>query len=87
MTYTTEMDQKAIYLHLAKPLTKGEYLLGRILGFYGVILLVVLGMGLVVVGLLFLSGVARFPRSFYDCVVFILLEMFVLTDSGVDLSK
>src|ERR1039457_4023042 len=51
VTYTTEMDQKAIFLHLAKPLTRGEYLLGRILGFYLVNSLVVLGMGLVVVGL------------------------------------
>lgn len=83
VTYTTEMDQKAIYLHLAKPLTKGEYLLGRILGFYGVILLVVLGMGLVVIGLVVFVGGGQIPPLFYDCVVFILLEMFVLTVLGL----
>ncbi|HTC22053.1 MAG TPA: hypothetical protein VK859_14450 [bacterium] len=82
VTYTTEMDQKAIYLHLAKPLTRGEYLLGRILGFYAVISLVVLGMGLVVFGLVVTAG-GQVPALFYDCVLFILLEMFVLTVVGL----
>lgn len=83
VTYTTEMDQKAIYLPLAKPLTKGEYLLGRILGFYAVVSLVVLGMGLVVVGLVVFVAGGQIPALFYDCVVFILLEMFVLTILGL----
>jgi ABC-type transport system involved in multi-copper enzyme maturation permease subunit len=83
VTYTTEMDQKAIYLHLAKPLTRGEYLLGRILGFYAVVSLVVLGMGLVVVGLVVFVGGGQIPSLFYDCVLFILLEMFVLTVVGL----
>jgi ABC-2 type transport system permease protein len=82
VTYTTEMDQKAIYLHLAKPVTRGEYLLGRILGFYAVVSLVVLGMGLVVVGLVVTAG-GQVPALFYDCVLFILLEMFVLTVVGL----
>jgi ABC-type transport system involved in multi-copper enzyme maturation permease subunit len=83
VTYTTEMDQKAIFLHLAKPLTRGEYLLGRILGFYLVISLVVLGMGLVVVGLVVFVGGGQIPVLFYDCVLFILLEMLVLTVVGL----
>ncbi len=83
VTYTTEIDQKAIYLHLAKPLTKGEYLLGRILGFYAVVALVVLGMGFTVMGLVVLAGGGQVPTLFYDCIVFILLEMFVLTVLGL----
>ncbi|HVZ80855.1 MAG TPA: hypothetical protein VHE12_08660 [bacterium] len=82
-TYTTEMDQKAIFLHLAKPLTKGEYLLGRILGFYGVIALVVVGMGLVVVGLVTGVGGGQVPVLFYESAAFILLEMLVLTTLGL----
>lgn len=82
-TYTTEMDQKAVFLHLAKPLTRGEYLLGRILGFFLVISLVVLGMGLAVVGLVILVGGGIVPAMFYDCVIFLLLEMFVLTVLGI----
>jgi ABC-type transport system involved in multi-copper enzyme maturation permease subunit len=83
VTYNTEMDQKAIFLHLAKPLTRGEYLLGRIFGFWLVISLVVLGMGLVVVGLVVFVGGGTVPALFYDCVVFLLLEMFVLTVLGL----
>ncbi len=83
VTYTTEMDQKAIFLHLSKPLTRGEYLLGRILGFYLVISLVVLGMGLVVVGLVVFVGGGQVPPLFFDCVLFLLLEMFVLTVLGL----
>ncbi len=83
VTYTTEMDQKAIYLHLSKPLTRGEYLLGRIFGFYLVVLLVVLGMGLVVVGLVIFAGGGQVPTFFYDCVLFLLLEMFLLTVLGL----
>ncbi|HJT25198.1 MAG TPA: hypothetical protein VJ873_11530 [bacterium] len=79
VTYNTEMDQKAVFLHLAKPLTRGEYLLGRILGFFLVISLVVLGMGLVVVGLVVFAGGGTVPAMFYNCVVFLLLEMFLLT--------
>jgi ABC-type transport system involved in multi-copper enzyme maturation permease subunit len=82
-TYTTEMDHKAIYLHLAKPVTRGEYLLGRILGFYGVIALVVIGMGAVVVGLVVGAGGGQVPGLFYASTVFILLEMFVLTVLGL----
>ena len=83
VTYNTEMDQKAVFLHLAKPLTRGEYLLGRILGFFLVISLVVLGMGLVVVGLVVFVGGGTVPAMFYDCVIFLLLEMFVLTVVGM----
>lgn len=82
-TYTTEMDQKAIFLHLAKPLTRGEYLLGRIFGFYGVIVLVVIGMGAVVVGLVIGIGGGQVPILFYESAIFILLEMFVLTVLGL----
>lgn len=83
VTYNTEMDQKAVFLHLAKPLTRGEYLLGRILGFFLVISLVVLGMGLVVIGLVVFAGGGTVPAMFYDCVIFLLLEMFVLTVVGM----
>lgn len=83
VTYTTEMDQKGIFLHLAKPLTRGEYLLGRILGFYLVLSLVVLGMGAVVVGLVVFVGGGQVPAIFYSCTAFILLEMFLLTVLGL----
>lgn len=83
VTYTTEMDQKAIYLHLAKPVTRGEYLLGRIFGFFMVNALVVLGMGLIVIGLVIFVGGGQVPLLFFQCVVFLLLEMFVLTTLGL----
>jgi len=83
VTYTTEMDQKAIYLQMAKPLTKGEYLLGRVLGFYMVNALVVLGMGLVVVGLVVFVGGGSVSPFFFQATVFLLLEMFVLTFVGL----
>ena len=83
VTYNTEMDQKAIFLHLCKPLTRGEYLLGRIFGFFMVNGLVVLGMGLVIVGLVRFVGGGQIPPLFYDCVIFILLEMFTLTVLGL----
>lgn len=83
VSYNTEMDQKAIFLHLAKPLTRGEYLLGRILGFFLVIGLVVLGMGAVVAGLVVFVGGGTIPAMFYDCVIFLLLEMFVLSVLGL----
>ena len=83
VTYTTEMDQKAIFLHLSKPMTRGEYLLGRILGFYLVIALVVLGMGVVVAGLVIFVGGAQLPPLFTASVLFMLLEMFVLTVLGL----
>ena len=83
VTYTTEMDQKAIFLQLSKPVTKGEYLLGRIIGFFLVNALVVLGMGMVVVGLVVFAGGGKVPPLFYDCVLFLILEMWVLTVLGL----
>jgi Cu-processing system permease protein len=83
VTYTTEMDQKAVFLHLSKPLTKGEYLAGRILGFYLMIVLVVLGMGAVVAGLVVLVGGGTIPLLFVNSVIFLLLEMWVLTVLGL----
>jgi ABC-type transport system involved in multi-copper enzyme maturation permease subunit len=68
---------------LSKPITRGEYLLGRILGFYLVISAVVLGMGLVVIGLVVFAGGGQVPPLFYVCVAFLLLEMFVLTVLGL----
>src|SRR5580658_4430925 len=42
VTYNTEMDQKAIFLQIVKPVTRGEYLLGRIFGFFSVNAMIVL---------------------------------------------
>ncbi len=83
VTYTTEMDQKAIYLQLAKPVTRGEYLAGRVLGFFMMNSLVVIGMGLVIIGLVIFVGGGQVPLLFYSCVGFMLLEMFVLTALGL----
>lgn len=83
VTYTTEMDQKAIFLPLAKPLTRGEYLLGRVLGFYGVNILILSGMGLVVVGLVVFVGGGKVPPLFYASAAFLFLEMFLLTVLGL----
>jgi ABC-type transport system involved in multi-copper enzyme maturation permease subunit len=82
VTYSTEMDQKAIFLHLCKPLTKGEYLLGRVLGFFLVNLVIVLGMALVVAGLVFCFG-GQLPPSFVPAVAFLVLELFVLSALGM----
>jgi ABC-type transport system involved in multi-copper enzyme maturation permease subunit len=83
VTYTTEMDQKAIFLHLSKPLTRAEYLLGRILGFFLVNALVVVGMALLVAGLVIFVGGGQVPGLFYAAVGGVLLEMFVLTVLGL----
>jgi ABC-type transport system involved in multi-copper enzyme maturation permease subunit len=76
------MDQKAIFLHLCKPLTKAEYLLGRILGFFSINLVVLLGMALFIVGLVVLLG-AQLPPLFYTSVGFLILEFFVLSALGL----
>lgn len=83
VTYNIEMDQKAIFLQVVKPVTRGEYLLGRIFGFFLVNALIVLGMGAVVVGLVVFVGGGKVPPFFYSCAVFLLLEMFVLTVVGL----
>jgi len=83
VTYTTEMDQKAVYLQLCKPLTRGEYLLGRILGLFAVDLLVVGGMGVAVAVLTLSRG--ELPPLFWESTTLILLEMFLLTALGLAL--
>ncbi len=81
LTYQTEMEQKAAFLHLTKPLTRGEYLLGRILGFWAVNALVLLGMAALVVGFVVWKGGA-YPLLL-PAVALILLEMFVLSALGL----
>jgi ABC-type transport system involved in multi-copper enzyme maturation permease subunit len=83
VTYTSEMDQKAVFLQLTKPLTRGEYLMGRVLGFFLVNAIVMLGMGAVVVGLVVFVGTGEVPPLFFGCISFLLLEMFVLTVVGL----
>ena len=83
VTYNTEFDQKAIYLQLCKPLTRGEYLLGRVLGFYAVVSLVVVGMGLFIAGLVFFVGGGNVNTLFVESSAFLLIEMFVLTNIGL----
>jgi len=83
VTYNTEFEQKAIYLQLAKPVTRGEYLLGRVFGFFAVISLVVIGMGLLIAGLVIFVGGGQVTNLFIDSSVFILIEMFVLTTIGL----
>ncbi|MGH7739767.1 MAG: hypothetical protein ACREL1_06435 [bacterium] len=79
VTYTTEMDQKAIFLQLAKPITRGEYLLGRVIGFFLMNLLVILGN---VIFLVLVAG-GSIPAYFFSSVCFMLLEMLVLTFLGL----
>ena len=83
VTYTTEMDQKSIFLQVAKPVTKGEYLIGRVLGFFLVNALVVLGMGALVVLLVVGVGGGQVPGLFWGSTFSLLLEMFVLTVLGL----
>ncbi len=82
VTYNTEMDQKAIFLQLAKPVTRGEYLLGRVLGFFLVVGLFVIGMGLVITGLAIFWG-GTIPPLFWASCGFLLMEMFVLCALGL----
>lgn len=83
VTYNTEFEQKAIYLQLAKPITRGEYLLGRVLGFFSIISLVIIGMGFFVAGLVMVVGGDQVPVLFVTSTIFILIEMFVLTTLGL----
>ncbi len=83
VTYSTDMDQKAIYLQMAKPITRGEYLMGRVLGFFLVNTLVVVGMGAMVVCLVVFVGGGQVPPLFYACAAFTLLELFLLTVLGL----
>jgi ABC-type transport system involved in multi-copper enzyme maturation permease subunit len=82
VTYNTEMDQKAIFLQLAKPVTRGEYLLGRVLGFFLVVGLFVVGVGLVITGLAVFWG-GTIPPVFLASWGFLLMEMFVLCALGL----
>jgi ABC-type transport system involved in multi-copper enzyme maturation permease subunit len=79
VTYNTEMDQKAIYLQMAKPVTRGEYLLGRVLGFFAMTSLVVIGMGLVIIGLVTGVGGGHVTMLFLESSAFLVLEMLVLS--------
>ena len=81
LTYQTEMEQKAIFLHLTKPLTRGEYLLGRVLGFWAVIVLVLLGMAVIVGGFVALHG--GHDPFFIPSVMLILLEILMLSVLGL----
>jgi Cu-processing system permease protein len=81
VTYQTEMEQKAAFLHLTKPLTRGEYLLGRIIGFWLVNLLVLGGMTVFVGGFIILKG-GWYPL-FLPAVLLIMLEMLVLSVLGL----
>jgi len=81
LTYQTEMEQKAVFLHLTKPLTRGEYLLGRVLGFWAVNVLVLLGMAAIIGGFTVWHGGAF--GLFLPAVALILLEMLVLSVLGL----
>ncbi len=82
VTYNTEMEQKAVFLQLTKPLTRGEYLLGRCLGFFSVNALVLLGMALVLATVVLLfNGVL--PTYFMTAVLFLILAQWVLTVTGL----
>ena len=83
VTYNTEMEQKAIYLQLAKPITRGEYLMGRVLGFFSMTSVVVVAMGLVIVALVTLVGGGQVTTLFWESAAFLLLEMFVLCTLGL----
>ncbi len=83
VTYNTEMEQKAIYLQLAKPITRGEYLMGRVLGFFSMTAVVVIAMGLVIVALVTLVGGGQITTLFWESSIFLLLEMFVLCTLGL----
>ena len=83
VTYTTEMDQKAIFLQLAKPVTRGEYLLGRVIGFFLMNMLVILGNVFFLVFMVVLIGGGTIPPYFISSVIFMILEMLVLTFLGL----
>jgi ABC-type transport system involved in multi-copper enzyme maturation permease subunit len=83
VTYTTEMDQKAIFLQLAKPVTRGEYLLGRVIGFFLLNLLVVLGNVVFLAFMVVVIGDGTIPAYFISSVLFMVLEMLVLTFLGL----
>jgi Cu-processing system permease protein len=81
VTYTVEMEQKAIFLQLTKPLTRGEYLLGRVLGFWMVNVLALVGMASFIWGFMIINHGA-YPM-FWPAVLLLLLQMFVLTALGL----
>jgi Cu-processing system permease protein len=83
VTYTTEMDQKAIFLQLAKPVTRGEYLLGRVIGFFLMNGLVILGNVFFLVFMVVVIGGGSIPPYFISSVLFMILEMLVLTFLGL----
>jgi ABC-type transport system involved in multi-copper enzyme maturation permease subunit len=85
VTYNTEFDQKAIYLQLAKPVTRGEYLLGRVFGFFSVVSVVVVGMGLLIAGMVVFVGGGKVTDAFIYSSLFLMIEMFVLTTLGLAL--
>jgi hypothetical protein len=82
VTYVTEFDQRAIYLQIVKPLTKGEYLLGRILGFIGINWTIVLGMSFLIAGILWFYG-ASVNIMYWEAVIGLLLEMIILNVVGL----
>jgi ABC-type transport system involved in multi-copper enzyme maturation permease subunit len=81
VTYTIEMEQKAVFLQLTKPLTRGEYLLGRVLGFWLVNCMALSGMALFIGGFTLLYG-GHYPL-FIPAVLLVMLQMLVLTTLGL----
>ena len=81
VTYNTDMEQKAVFLQLTKPLTRGEYLLGRVLGFWMVNTLVLLGMALFIGGFIALHH-GHYPL-FWAAAALVMLQMFLLTTLGL----
>ena len=82
VTYNTEMEQKAVFLQLTKPLTRGEYLLGRCLGFFAVNALVLSGMAAAIAGTVLLLGGAL-PPHFLTAALLLVLAQWVLTVVGL----
>jgi ABC-type transport system involved in multi-copper enzyme maturation permease subunit len=82
VTYNTEMEQKAVFLQLTKPLTRGEYLLGRCLGFFAVNVLVLAGMAAVIAGVVLVLG-GQTPPGFLAAVILLILAQWVLTVVGL----
>ncbi len=77
-TIAREIDQRTVLVTLTKPLSPGEFVVGKYLGLWGAIALAVLGMGAIYLGFVSWQGIPADFGPLAIAAIFLLLELGVL---------
>ena len=74
-----EIQQRTLLVLISKPISRGELLIGKFLGLWGVLLVSLVMMGLLMVGIAALGGIALPLASLLLSLVFLALKLAILT--------